>query len=86
VPPGTYTVQAVAVNGHGSSVPSNPVTLTFPASCSGPPGAPTRMILERFDRTIVVTWEPPTSGGAVTLYWVSVGGSYVGAFPAPTGR
>lgn len=81
VPPGTYTLQVVAVNGAGSSAPSNPVTLTFPAPCSGSPGMPTRMIGQRSGRTLVVTWEPPTGGGAVTHYWVSVSGSHVGAFP-----
>jgi hypothetical protein len=42
---------------------------------------PTRVVAQRFERTIVVTWEPPASGGAVTHYWMNVGGSLLGAFP-----
>jgi hypothetical protein len=81
VPPGTYTLRVVATNGRGASAPSNAVILTFPGPCSGPPGVPTRVVAQRFERTIVVTWEPPASGGAVTHYWMNVGGSLVGAFP-----
>jgi hypothetical protein len=81
VPAGMYTLEVLAMNAHGPSEPSNPVTLTFPGPCSGPPGVPTRVVAQPFERTIVVTWEPPASGGAVTHYWLNVSGSLVGAFP-----
>ena len=35
VPPGTYTFSLVAENDVGPSAPSNPVTLTFPGTCTG---------------------------------------------------
>jgi hypothetical protein len=28
-----------------------------------------------------VSWSPPTAGGAVIGYWLSVSGSYFGVFP-----
>jgi hypothetical protein len=81
VPPGTYTLQVVATNARGTSTPSNAVTLTFPGACSGGPGVPTHVVAQRVEHTIVVSWEPPANGGAVTHYWVIVGGGLVGAFP-----
>ena len=41
VPGGMYTFTLTASNAAGDSPPSNPVTLTIPDSCSGPPGVPT---------------------------------------------
>jgi titin len=81
VPPGTYTLRVIATNASGASPPSNPVTLTFPATCTGVPGVPTRVIATKTGSTISVTWSPPESGAAVTGYWLFVSGSYVGAFP-----
>jgi hypothetical protein len=39
------------------------------------------VVAQRVEHTIVVSWEPPANGGAVTHYWVIVGGGLVGAFP-----
>lgn len=68
VPPGTYTIQVLAANAAGLSAPSNAVTLTVPAACSGVPGPPLRLIAERSGQLLTVSWEPPATGGAVTSY------------------
>lgn len=85
VPPGTYTFYVVASNAAGSSAPSNTLTLTFPAACTGVPGAPVRLAVERSGRTLSLAWSPPESGGAVTAYVLTVSGAFSGVFPL-TGR
>ena len=80
VPPGTYTLSVAASNAIGVSPFSNPVTLAFPAPCSGVPGMPVNFQAWRIGTTIVVSWNPPTSGPAVTNYTVQVSGAYVGSF------
>lgn len=68
VPAGTYTVQALAANAAGVSAPSNTVTLTFPAACTGVPGPPRGLVAERWGQVVGVSWEPPATGAAVTVY------------------
>lgn len=85
VPPGAYTLQVVASNAHGSSVPSNAVSLSFPGGCSGVPGQPRRLVAGRTGQTISVAWSPPETGAAVTGYALLVSGAFTGAFPI-TGR
>ena len=77
VPPGTYTLSVIASNASGVSAPSNAVTLTLPAACSGPPGAPVDFQAWQQDSTIFVSWRPPASGPAVTSYTVRVSGAAV---------
>lgn len=81
VPPGTYTFQVVATNAAGSSPPSNAVSLTFPATCSGAPDPPRRLVVNRTGRTLSVAWSPPDTGVAVTSYVLLVSGAFSGAFP-----
>ena len=85
VPPGTYTFHVVATNAAGSSAPSNTLTLTFPAACTGVPGPPLRLAVDRSGRTLSLGWSPPETGGAVTAYLLTVSGAFSGVFPL-TGR
>ena len=73
VPPGTYTFRVVASNAAGASTPSLPLTLTFPAACSGRPLAPTRVRVTAVGTTITVRWSAPETGPAVTAYGLIVG-------------
>jgi hypothetical protein len=68
VPPGTYTVALRAENAAGSSPPSNPVTLTFPGPCSGPPMVPNDVRVYRVGPRVEATWTPGVSGPAPTMY------------------
>jgi hypothetical protein len=81
VPPGTYTVRVRSSNAGGTSPPSDPVTLTFPGACLGPPVEPEHFLAYRIGSTIFVIWDPPASGPAPTGYVLDVSGAFVGAFP-----
>lgn len=83
VPPGTYTLAVRAVNAAGSSPASNPVTLTFPATCALP-ATPVNLAAVRNGNTVTVTWSLPAAGPAPSGFVLSVTGSYVGAFPVST--
>jgi subtilisin-like proprotein convertase family protein len=83
VPGGTYTFTMRATNGGGSSPPSNPVTLSFPAACSGTPQAPTNVVAYRLGNTAFVLWDPPASGAAATSYVLNVSGAFNGSFGTP---
>ena len=52
----TLTVRAG--NAAGASTASNPVTLTFPGACSGPPLAPANFLAYKSGNTIFVVWLP----------------------------
>jgi hypothetical protein len=86
VPGGTYTLALRAVNGAGASLPSNPVTLTFPGPCSGPPLTPASFLAYRIGNTISVMWDPAASGPAPTGYVLNVSGSIVLGIPTPVRR
>jgi hypothetical protein len=81
VPPGTYTFTVSSVNGSGTSAPSNAVSLTFPGPCSGAPATPTSFQATKAGSAITVSWGPPASGPAVTLYTLNVAGAFVGSIP-----
>ena len=79
VPPGTYTLSVRSVNAAGSSAPSNPVTLSFPATCTGAPPAPSDVAAYKVGNTIFVIWGPSPAGTpAASSYAVNVTGSFVG--------
>ena len=80
VPPGTYTLSLVAANASGVSEPSNAISLSFPGTCTGPPRAPTKFTSWREGATMVVSWQPPESGPAVSSYTVSLSGALVATF------
>ena len=64
VPGGTYTLSLRAINGAGSSPSSNAITLSFPSPCTGAPLPPSNFLAYRVGRTLVVVWDPATSGPA----------------------
>lgn len=80
-PSGTFTLSLRAVNGVGTSASSNPVTVTLPQGCTGSPLPPIHFTASRVGRTISVSWDPATSGGAPTGYLLSVSGSVTAAIP-----
>ena len=84
VPPVTYTFSVRAVNGAGTSLPSTPVTLAFPGTCT-PPQTPVNLTTARDGNRVTVTWNLPPSGSAPSGFVLSVAGSYTGSFPV-TGR
>lgn len=75
VPPGTYTFRVRAKNDIGTSTPSTPVTLAFPGVCA-PPSAPEGLQAHFVGQTLMLWWDPPVSGAAVTGYLLSVRGAY----------
>jgi hypothetical protein len=81
VPPGTYTLALTASNGAGTSAPSAPVTLTFPAACAGPPAAPTNMSAGVSAGIVTLAWDPPAAGPAISSYIINVAGAFSGALP-----
>jgi Tol biopolymer transport system component len=80
VPPGTYTLRLRAVNAAGSSPPSNPVILTFPTPCTGPPLAPS-LFAYNVGRALFLSWAPADSGAAPTSYVLNVTGTFTGTLP-----
>jgi hypothetical protein len=84
VPGGTYTFTVTASNAAGVSAPSNAVTLTFPDSCSGPPGVPTYLAVAKSGSTLTLTWQPPVTGSAVTSYMIHASGAFTGSLPMLT--
>jgi hypothetical protein len=81
VPDGTYTFSVRALNAAGSSGSSNPITLTFPTTCSGRPQTPTNFLASRTGRTISLAWQAAVSGPASMSYEVNVSGAFVGTVP-----
>ena len=81
VPGGTYSFTLTASNAGGVSPPSNAVTLTFPGSCSGPPGIPIDFAVAKSGSTLTLTWNPPVSGAAVTSYVIHASGTITASLP-----
>jgi hypothetical protein len=75
---GTYSVAVRAINASGSSPQSNPVTLTFPGTCSAPL-TPTNLAAAKNGSTVFLAWSPPAAGAAPTEYSVLVSGSFNGS-------
>lgn len=72
MPPGTYTFAVVATNAGGASAPSDPLTLTFPSSCTGPPLPPNKFLAHHIGRTVFVAWELAETGPAPTDFILTV--------------
>ena len=83
VPPGTYTFRVRAINGVGSSGPSDPVTLTFPQGCSGAPLTPSNFLAYGVGNAVFVVWEPAVSGPAPTAFVLNISGAFSGTFATP---
>ena len=81
VPDGTYTFSLRAVNAVGTSGPSSPVTLSFPATCTGAPQRPVGLVGSRNGAVISLAWEPAASGTAPTSYIVNVTGAATASVP-----
>lgn len=81
VPPGTYTFRLRARNGAGAGAVSNPVTLTFPGGCSGPPLAPQSPLVFAAGNVVHAYWDPPAGGPAATNYVLQVTGAFTGVVP-----
>jgi hypothetical protein len=81
VPPGTYTVALTASNAAGTSAPSTPLTLTFPAACSGPPAAPANLSTGVSGGVVTLAWDPPPAGPAISGYTIHVSGALTGSLP-----
>ena len=84
VPAGTYTLAVRASNTSGISAPSNPVTLTFPGPCSGPPQVPAGFAATHSGNTVSVAWNLPLTGPAPTGYALLVTGAFNGTIPLAT--
>jgi len=80
VPGGTYTLRLRAANGGGTSPPSSPITLTFPAACSGAPEVPENILAYRVGNTAYVLWDPASTGPAPTSFTLNVTGNFTGSF------
>ena len=76
VPGGVYNFSVRAVNAGGVSLPSNVVTLPFPAGCQAPPQPPPNFIAYKTGNVISLQWDPPATGTAATGYTLHVGGSF----------
>ena len=85
VPGGTYTFAVRQVNAGGSSSASTPVTLTFPAGCTGVAQPPTNFVAYKSAGTLYLLWDPPATGPAPSGYVLNVTGSFVGGL-AMAGR
>jgi hypothetical protein len=81
VPDGTYTFSLRAVNVVGSSGPSSPLTLSFPAKCTGVPQRPVGVVASRSGAVISLAWEPAASGAAPTSFLVNVTGAATVSVP-----
>jgi hypothetical protein len=80
VPGGTYTFHLRQTNPGGSSPASDPLTLSFPAGCTGAPATPANFLAYRIGSTGFVVWDPPPSGPAPGGYVLDVTGSFAGSF------
>lgn len=86
VPPGTYTFAVRAANATGSSAAAAPVTLTFPATCTGVPAAPRNYLFYRAGNVVNLLWDPPATGPAATAYVLNVTGSFTGSVAVGASR
>ncbi|MGD9905028.1 MAG: Calx-beta domain-containing protein [Vicinamibacterales bacterium] len=78
-PAGVFTLSLRAVNGAGSSPGTAPVPIVVPGACGAAPGAPTELLGYAAGGATHLLWDPPTTGGAVSSYLVSVPG--IGSLP-----
>ena len=86
VPPGTYTFAVRAANATGTSPASAPVTLTFPAACTGVPAPPRNYLFYGVGNVVNLLWDPPATGPAATAYVLNVTGSFTGSVAVGASR
>lgn len=74
VPPGVYTLQVQAVNPHGSSGLSNPVTVRIGDACTAPPAAPEWLGVGVMGSYVTVLWDAgPTAAPDYELLVEGIG-------------
>lgn len=71
VPPGTYFVRVRALNAHGSSAPSNELSLQVAGP--GVPGQPQDLTASISGDLVTLRWNPPPNGPTPTGYTLEVG-------------
>lgn len=81
VPPGSYTFSLRAVNANGSSASTAEVSLTFPGVCPGVPHTAQNLVLQRSGSRLVVRWDAPATGPAVSGYLLRATGAVNAAVP-----
>ena len=75
VPPGTYTLRMQAINPHGVSDLSAPVTFTAPGvACSGVPEAPARISYVVDGTYVSLRWNSAATGAAPTSFILQIRG------------
>jgi hypothetical protein len=85
VPFGTYDVSIRLANTEGPSPPSNRVTLTVPAPCSGPPDPVEDFLLHVNRSELGAIWALPARGPAPTGYVLDVRSPiFTGSVPLAT--
>jgi hypothetical protein len=73
VPAGSYYVRVRAANDDGTGPASNEVIVTVEPLRV--PGAPSGLTASRVGNEVTVTWNAPTTGGAVSTYQLEAGSS-----------
>jgi hypothetical protein len=87
VPPGVYTLQVQAVNRHGSSGLSNPVTVRIGDVCTAPPAAPEWFGVGVMGDELTVLWDAgPTAAPDYQLLVDGVGAFRSGGVRRMSGR
>jgi hypothetical protein len=71
-PNGTYAFRLRAVNACGASKFAPDATTNVGGTAPALPGAPVGVKLEVSGRSMLVTWSPPFTGGAVTRYVIEL--------------
>ena len=75
VPPGTYTLRMQAINAHGVSDLSAPVTFTSPGvACSGVPEPPARISYVVDGTYVSLRWNSAATGAAPTSFILQIRG------------
>lgn len=85
IPAGSYTFRVRGTNASGVSASSNPVTLTFPGTCTAP-AAPANFLAYNVGRTINLIWDAPTTGAAPQSYVLNVSGAFNGSVPVGSSK
>lgn len=74
VPSGTYFLRVHAVNGDGTSPPSNEIMIVVGSSgCASPPSPPTNLTFDIDGGTVALQWQAPVAGCAATHYVLQAG-------------
>jgi hypothetical protein len=81
VPPGSYTIALRAANAASVSAASNPIVVSVPSACAGPPLPPANFVLYKAGGTAFALWDPPPTGPAPSGYVLNVSGPIMLSLP-----